>query len=113
IANVRNNITYKVSVSNAQGCRNEDAVTLISTCTQQVLFVPNTFSPNHDGMNDYFFPRSNKGILIKNFKIFNRWGQSVFERKNFPANNYVYGWDGTFNNIDQKSDVYVYMMEVE
>jgi len=78
-----------------------------------VLYVPNTFSPNNDGMNDYFFPRSNKGIVIKSLRIYNRWGQAVFQKSSFPANNYTYGWDGKFNNVNQKSDVYVYIMEVE
>lgn len=112
-ATVKGNVRYTVSVSNALGCTSEDAINLISLCTQEVLYVPNTFSPNNDGMNDYFFPRSNKGVVIKSLRIYNRWGQVVFQKSNFPANNYAYGWDGKFNNATQKSDVYVYIMEVE
>jgi gliding motility-associated-like protein len=113
VATVKNSIKYTVTVSNGFGCSNEDAINLVSLCSDQVLYVPNTFSPNGDGRNDYFFPRSNKDVFIKSFKIFNRWGQAVFEKMNFPSNNYAYGWNGKFKNADQQSDVYVYLMEVE
>jgi gliding motility-associated-like protein len=113
VTTVKGNITYTVSVSNSIGCSSEDSITIISLCSHQVLYMPNTFSPNYDGMNDYFFPQSNKDVVIKLFRIYNRWGQAIFEKKNFPANNYTYGWDGKFKNAEQKSDVYVYLMEIE
>lgn len=70
------------------------------------IYVPNSFTPNGDGLNDVFKP---KGIGVDEYElqIFNRWGQLVFE-----SNNIEIGWDGTVNKLGGKSqapqDVYVY-----
>jgi gliding motility-associated-like protein len=45
-------------------------------------------------------------------RIFNRWGQLVFERKDFPANTESMGWDGTVNGRPAPSDAYVYIIDV-
>jgi gliding motility-associated-like protein len=45
-------------------------------------------------------------------QIFNRWGQKVFERKDFPANTASNGWDGSINGHPAPSDAYVYIIEV-
>lgn len=66
------------------------------------LFIPNTFSPNGDGKNDTYLVY---GIGVKDIemKIFDRWGQMVFETKNINQS-----WDGTFNNTIVNTGVYVY-----
>lgn len=80
--------------------------------TQVVVYVPNTFSPNGDGMNDVFFPRG-KGIAgIKILQVFNRWGVLVFQKINFAPNDQSAGWDGTFDGHTLDPDVYIYKMEV-
>jgi hypothetical protein len=43
-----------------------------------------------------FYPRGKGVYTIKNFRIFNRWGEMVFEKTNFQANDANAGWDGTF-----------------
>jgi hypothetical protein len=54
-----------------------------------------------------------KGISnIRYFKVFNRWGQVVFERSNIGVNDASQGWDGRINGIPAQPDVYVYMAEV-
>jgi gliding motility-associated-like protein len=87
-------------------------VTINVLCEGQNLFVPNTFSPNGDGMNDVFFPRGTGLFNIKSMRVFNRWGQVVFENTNFQPNNAVYGWDGRYEGKQQNPDVYVYVLEV-
>ena len=77
-----------------------------------MLFRSNTFSPNNDSRNDYFFAQGKGLFTIKSLRIFNRWGVMVFERSNFPANNQSYGWDGKYNGQDQPTDVYVYVMDI-
>ena len=74
------------------------------------MFVPNTFTPNNDGMNDYFFPNSRSNVTIELLTIYNRWGQKVFENRNFPVNTYSSGWNGKYMEQDQNPDVYVYVM---
>ncbi|MBS1652736.1 MAG: PKD domain-containing protein [Bacteroidetes bacterium] len=67
-----------------------------------IFYIPNCFTPNGDGVNDYF---TGKGVGIKNFNlwIFDRWGEKIFY-----SNDIEKGWDGTVkgNVIDTKSDVY-------
>lgn len=78
------------------GCIFEDRL-IIDVPTEDVLFVPNAFSPNDDSYNDYFFVQTALQIPeIKLLQIFDRWGNRVFEAKNFPPNEFIYGWDGSF-----------------
>jgi gliding motility-associated-like protein len=70
------------------------------------IFVPTAFTPNKDGKNDYLHP-----ILIglkdlRFFRIFNRWGQLLYETKKPEP-----GWDGTFNGIDQPTQTVVWMVD--
>jgi gliding motility-associated-like protein len=74
--------------------------------------VPNTFSPNGDGRNDVFYPMGQGISQIKSFRIFNRWGELVFERANLFANDPTAGWDGTYKGKQLTPDVYVYIMVV-
>jgi gliding motility-associated-like protein len=73
--------------------------------TEPRLYAPNVFTVNADNLNDLFFVR---GIFIDAFslKIYNRWGELVFETTNLFE-----GWDGTFDGKPCPSDVYVYTVE--
>ena len=103
-------ITYKVWVTNPGGCEAVDEVAIEPICSSEDIFVPNTFSPNADGRNDVFFPMG-KGIsVIKSLRIYNRWGEVVFERQNFQPNDPSAGWDGTFKGRPLNPDIYVYAM---
>jgi len=104
---------YTLTATNQFGCTSSDSITIISVCKGQSFYMPNTFSPNNDGMNDYFYPRSGTAYTIASLVIFNRWGQKLFEKTNFPSNNYSYGWDGKYMNKEQAADVYIYMMELQ
>ena len=52
------------------------------------------------------------GISVKTFRIFSRWGELVFERTNFSANDPKYGWDGKIRGVPASPDVFVYTAEV-
>ncbi|MCZ2298003.1 MAG: PKD domain-containing protein [Chitinophagales bacterium] len=108
----KENITYTVVARNGGNCitRNEVKVTVV--CNGGNIFVPNTFSPNGDGMNDVFYPRGKGVYTIKSFRIFNRWGEMVFEKTNFQANDASAAWDGTYKGIKQPADAYVYAIEI-
>lgn len=112
IATPQRDITYTARVYNAGGCSSSDQVTIHVLCNGDNIFMPNTFSPNNDGMNDQFYPRGRGLTSIKSLRIFNRWGQPVFERLNFTANSAADGWDGYFGGKPASADVYVYIMEV-
>jgi gliding motility-associated-like protein len=66
--------------------------------------VPNAFSPDGDGTNDVLYVYG-LGIEELNFKIFNRWGQLIFE-----TNDRNKGWDGTYKGVPQEMEVYVYVV---
>jgi gliding motility-associated-like protein len=105
-------ITYAVTASNDGKCVARDQITITPICNNANIYIPNTFSPNGDGSNDVFYPRGTGLYSIRNFRIFNRWGQLMFEKTNVAANNASQGWDGTANGIKMQPDVYVYVMEV-
>jgi len=104
--------TYVISVENTGGCVSTDSVTILVTCDGKNLFVPNTFSPNGDGVNDAFFVSGNGLSTIQSMRVFNRWGQMVFEKRNFAPNDPNVGWDGNFNGRKAPVDVYIYTIEV-
>jgi gliding motility-associated-like protein len=103
---------YTVEVSNAGSCMARDRVSVYVLCNNTNVFVPNTFSPNSDGTNDIFYPRGSGVFQIKVFRVFNRWGDVVFERSNLSANDISAGWDGTYKGQKLLPDVFVYAMNV-
>jgi FOG: PKD repeat len=109
---VKTNITYKVTVSNGRGCTSEDELNIVAVCNNDNYFIPNTFSPNNDGNNDVFYVRGKGLHRIQSMRIFNRWGQVIFEKRDFSANDPSAGWDGTFNGKPADMDVYIYLVEV-
>ncbi len=81
-------------------------------CDNSNLFIPNTFSPNSDGHNDVFYPRGKGVFTIRSFRVFNRWGDLVFERTNFQPNDITAGWNGMHKGRMASPDVYIYTLEV-
>lgn len=108
----KENLVYTVQAYNDGNCMAKDDITITTICNNSNVYVPNTFSPNGDGMNDVFYPRGTGIYTIKSFKVFTRWGQLLYEKNNFDANNASLGWDGTYNGKKMLPDVYVYIMEV-
>jgi gliding motility-associated-like protein len=106
------NTTYQVYFTDDNGCSNIGTVVVSVICKDANLFMPNTFSPNGDGSNEIFYPRGRGLERVKTLRIFNRWGEVVFERNNFQPNDAAAGWNGTYKGKKPQSDVYVYQVEV-
>ena len=104
---------YTVKVSNPGGCTASASVNIFVLCNGANVFIPNTFSPNGDGVNEVFYPRGTGLFTIKQARIFNRWGEEVFARYSFKANDETLGWDGTNKGQKMGTDVYVYMIEIQ
>jgi len=104
--------TYRVQVLNNGGCKAEDEIRVTVLCNNANIYIPNTFSPNGDGMNDVFFVRGKGIATIKTMTIFNRWGAVVFRANNVDINDQSAGWRGTFNNTALGQDVFVYQVDV-
>jgi gliding motility-associated-like protein len=98
--------TYAATVT-VSGCSNTDSLTVLKDC---YLTIPNAFTPDGDGVNDYFLPRQllSKGAVAFKMSIFNRWGELIYETTKIDGR----GWDGRFNDKEQPQGVYVYLIEV-
>ncbi len=97
---------YWVRATNGE-CSTTDSIWIKRDC---YLNIPNSFSPNGDGLNDYFLPRELLSSGLKTFKmnIFNRWGENIFTTTKIDGR----GWDGKYNNVDQPQGVFVYVIDV-
>ncbi len=98
---------YQFSQSNSHGCTTTETVWVHKDC---YIDIPNAFTPNGDGDNDYFLPRQLLSQSASSFKmqILNRWGQVIFETTSKEGR----GWDGRFNGEEQPIGVYVYVLEI-
>ncbi|MFT3678942.1 MAG: PKD domain-containing protein [Ferruginibacter sp.] len=106
------NTEYTVEVENTNGCRARDKVMVFVICNNGNVFIPNTFSPNNDGVNDIFYPRGTGLFMIKSLKVYNRWGEMVFAKNDFNANDPSSGWDGTYKGVKLNPDVFVYTIDI-
>jgi gliding motility-associated-like protein len=111
-ASPKNTTTYTIKVTDANGCVNKDEITVIVTCSDKNVFIPNTFSPNNDGVNDVFYPRGTGLFNIQSMRIFNRWGEMVYQKANVTPNLPSAGWDGRYKGKLLNTDVYVYIIEI-
>jgi gliding motility-associated-like protein len=98
--------TYTVSltVKNNLGCYDtaSEQVTKLQSC---YLTVPNAFTPNGDGLNDYLYPLNAFSATDLDFEVFNRFGQLVFETHDWTRK-----WDGTFNGYPQGTGTYIWTL---
>jgi gliding motility-associated-like protein len=94
--------TYTVTIISEEGCEYVRFVpVIVKTFTE--IFVPNAFSPNGDGNNDFFVYIARGIFKLESFKVFSRWGEMVF-RTDVPE----IGWSGTFNGQPMSVGAYVY-----
>lgn len=107
-------IVYTLNTINENGCQASDEVNIqVLEDPGSYVFIPNTFSPNEDQINDIFFaygPQLEKIIL---FQIYDRWGELLYESRNISPHDYSKGWDGKTKGKDVNTGVYAYMMELQ
>ena len=104
-------VQYNIKVTSDSGCVTKDDITIFVECKYANILMPSAFTPNRDGLNDIYYPMTRGIKTVKRFAIYNRYGQQVFEAKNFSPNDKSFGWNGKLNGIDQSSDTYVYLLE--
>ncbi|MDB5285013.1 MAG: hypothetical protein JWO06_4088, partial [Bacteroidota bacterium] len=93
--------TYTVTVTYNDHCTADASIKVIVLDNPEI-FIPNSFTPNGDGNNDLFLIYG-ENIKTLNLKVFNRWGELVFE-----SNSQWLGWDGTYKGVLQNPAVFVY-----
>ncbi len=95
------------------GCAASDDV-YIDMKVRVEVFIPNSFTPNNDGINDVFSVYGNDQVInVRNLAIFDRWGNALYARSDLPINDPAEGWDGHFRDEIMDPGVYVYVVEVE
>jgi len=95
---------YTLTVNYLSGCSISQTITVF-VGDGEIFYVPNAFTPNGDGNNDVFTIYG-FGLAKANLKIFNRWGEKVFD-----SQNQWHGWDGTYKGEMQAPGVYTYYVE--
>lgn len=100
-------LLYVLTVQDAIGCAGSDSV-WVRVLVPEVITVPNAFSPNGDGQNDYFNIPALQYYTLESLQIFNRWGQLLFETAdNTP------GWDGRYLGQPQPTGTYIYQIRLQ
>jgi gliding motility-associated-like protein len=105
--------TYSLTVEAPGGCTDVDSITIIVLAVRNV-FVPNIFSPNDDGENEFFTLYGGPEVLtVRNFQVFSRWGELLFLREELAPNDEKNGWDGTFRGKPLPPGVFTWLAEIE
>lgn len=98
--------TYIVHISSPSGCVGNDTFT-VRVVSQAALFVPTAFSPNGDGLNDVLKPIGIGYRDLRYFKVFNRWGEMVYNTNQFNQ-----GWDGTLRGAKADMGTYFWVLSI-
>lgn len=98
-------VTYLIKITTAGGCNFTDTLSTIIN-SKIAVYVPSAFTPNGDGVNDFLKPVFSGFEKITSFKVFNRYGQQVFDGQNNTA-----GWDGRIKSEMQPLSAYIWIAE--
>jgi gliding motility-associated-like protein len=106
--------TYRVTVTDERGCTGKASLA-VKVSKPRGVFVPTAFSPNNDLTNDLLVVHgiSRQVRRIVTFRIFDRWGEMVYEDQDFEVNQPNRGWDGQFLGQPSDPGVYIWVLEAE
>jgi gliding motility-associated-like protein len=96
---------YQIKITSTDGCITTDTL-LVQVLNKTEVFVPKAFTPNRNGVNDLLRPITVNIPLINYFKIYNRWGQLVFETRTQGD-----GWNGLYKGAAQPTETYTWIFE--
>jgi gliding motility-associated-like protein len=94
---------YWLQVKDDNNCVGRDSVLVNPKDCMKGFYIPNAFTPNGDGKNDLFRPLLFGKLVSFDFRIYNRWGQIVFQTSETAKS-----WDGTYAGITQDSNVFIW-----
>jgi len=104
--NIIGNYNVTLIINDGTPCKATITKTInVTTSNTDELYIPNAFTPNGDGINDYFVVQSINDCVPYEMSIYNRWGQMIFYTDSFPLI-----WDGTFNGDPVPTGSYVYLI---
>ena len=96
-----------VHYSNGCVSNQQETVVVVQNCPEELIYIPNTFTPDGNELNQVFLPVFTSGFDQYDYEllIFNRWGNLIFE-----SNDHKMGWDGTFNNAYAQNGTYSWII---
>jgi gliding motility-associated-like protein len=103
---------FEILVTDSLGCAAEDRVR-ITVEKPRRIFVPTGFTPNSDTSNDRLLVHGQTSAKVLQFRVYDRWGELLYEASNFRPNDEAVGWDGSFRGKAADGGVYVWVLEVE
>lgn len=104
--------SFSLQLKDALGCTGHDTITVFLNKPRRV-YVPTGFTPNGDNNNDLLMVHGQSSAKILEFKVFDRWGELLFEAYQFSPNAPAFGWDGRFRGQEVTPENYVWTLEVE
>ncbi len=96
---------YNIEITTIAGCVTIDTQ-MVKTVKQAEIYVPTAFTPNNDNLNDVLKPTLMGIKDLRYFRIFNRWGELIFETKTVGQ-----GWNGILKGVVQPTQVFVWVAE--
>jgi gliding motility-associated-like protein len=97
-----------IAQSKAAGCK-DTATIIVTVKPDPYTLMPNAFTPNDDGLNDFILPMSDKPFTVRKFIIFNHWGNEVYDY----ATGDKRGWNGYYKGVQCPESVYAYYLIVD
>jgi gliding motility-associated-like protein len=103
---------YTLRATDQGGCEGFGRIR-VQVSKRNLAFVPTGFTPNQDQQNDRLMVHGDPNVQLISFRVFNRWGEQVFENENFEINTESEGWDGTIGGKPAPAGVYLWVLEAE
>lgn len=104
IASPTTTTTYYLTITSLDGCTSIDS-SIVRIVFVPIVQIPTAFSPNNDGVNDFFHPLIIGIVENADFRIYNRWGELIYQSKDA----YSEGWNGKYKDEPQEIGVYVFV----
>lgn len=104
--------SYRLVVQDARDCIVDDFINVFIE-NSDAIFVPTGFTPNGDFNNDLLSVYGIEGVQINVFRVYDRWGEVVFEDEDFEVNDASRGWNGMFKGKEMMPGVYTWVVEAE
>lgn len=114
VVTVIESVTYTLTITDVSGCTASSQVSILVEKPNVDVYIPNSFSPNFDGLNDDFMLYADDNYISEyKMSIFNRWGDLVYSADKLIPNIPIGSWNGTFKGNRLPPDVFVYMIEAK
>ncbi len=104
-------LLVEVEVIGRSNCR-ASAMKYVEVYEPAQVYIPNAFSPNRDGINDFFTAFADEDYLIEKLLIKDRWGNTLYRVEGIPANMPELGWNGEINGQVLNPGEYLYLIEL-